>query len=123
MNNKNTKHMKSFFGIVVFQFLFFTLSLAIRDNFFFTSDFDVSRNVFYDEIKKLVPSDPNEMFLSSPPVSIENIGMKRLVPSGPNNETSPPSPPHPIEDNGVKRLVPSGPNNETVSTFSTTFHS
>ncbi|KAF2612230.1 hypothetical protein F2Q70_00010179 [Brassica cretica] len=102
--------MKSFFGIVVFQFLFFTLSLAIRDSFFFTPEFDVSRNVSYDEIKKLVPSDPNnETFPSSPPVPIANIGMKRLVPSGPNNETSPPSPPHSIADFGVKRLVPSGP--------------
>ncbi|KAG2294412.1 hypothetical protein Bca52824_041081 [Brassica carinata] len=88
--------MKNFFGVVVFHFLFLTLSLAIREI----------------GMKRLVPSGPNnETSPLSPPDSIVNLGIKRLVPSGPNNETSS----HSIVNFGAKRLIPSGLNNETSS--------
>lgn len=102
--------MKGFFGVVVLQFIFLTLSLATRDIISFASDYDVAKKVFSStnnmeslqlpafyvpngEARRVDPSVvSDETSLPSPSFFRANIGTKRLVPSGPNNATSPPSP-------------------------------
>ncbi|XP_028802628.1 organic cation/carnitine transporter 3-like [Neltuma alba] len=60
-------------------------------------------------VKRLVPSGPNQEKSPESPHSNMNYNMKRLVPSGPNNEKSPESP-HSNVNYNMQRLVPSGPN-------------
>ena len=73
-----------------------------------------SHSIAEIEVKRLVPTGPNnETSPVSPPDSIVNFRIKRLVQSGSNNETSS----HSIVNFRAKRLVPSGPNNETSSPF------
>ncbi|WOG98696.1 hypothetical protein DCAR_0418040 [Daucus carota subsp. sativus] len=65
--------------------------------------------------KRLVPSGPNPETSPGTPPSVVAAGeVKRLVPTGPNPETSPGTPPPGVVGAGeVKRLVPTGPNPET----------
>ena len=95
----------------MFHFLFLTLSLAIRGNILF-----ILILMCLERFSKKIGSKRSKqlnIFMSS--ITFAEIGVKRLVPSGPNNETSPISPPDSIVNFGIKRLVPSGPNNETSS--------
>ncbi|CAL9221498.1 unnamed protein product, partial [Arabidopsis halleri] len=119
--------MKGFFGVVVLQFIFLTLSLATRDIISFASDYDVAKKVFSStnnmeslafyvpnvEARRVGPRVVSDETSPHPSFSRANIGTKRLVPSGPSNATSPPSPSFSITDIGTKRLVPSGPSNAT----------
>ncbi|CAN8253814.1 unnamed protein product [Cochlearia groenlandica] len=92
--------MKIVIGVVLFQFLFITLSLAIRETIFVVREVSTNPNGIEPHIVDTgmarfvsggldIATSP-----SNPPPHLPNIEMMRLVPSGPSNETSPSPSPH-----------------------------
>ena len=96
--------MKGLLGVVVFLFLFITLSLGSREsltsigskrkvprgpNNMTSPPTPVTPPAFTKdiEIKRWVITQP-----PTPPASVANFEMKRKVPRGPDNRTSPPTP-------------------------------
>ncbi|WZY73230.1 hypothetical protein YC2023_012077 [Brassica napus] len=78
--------MKGIFGVVMFLFLFITVSLASR------------KSLTSIGSKRLVPGGPdNATSPSNPPAFVTDIEIKRLVPGGPDNTTSPSNPPAVLE--------------------------
>jgi len=104
--------MKGFFGVVVFQFISLTLSIATRGIISVASDLDVAKKVF---------SSTNEMeSLQLPAFYVQNKA-RRVGPSVVSDAKSPSSSSFSRADIGTKRLVPSGPCN--ISGFSIIFQS
>ena len=91
--------MKGLLGVVVFLFLFITLSLASRESLTSIGS------------KRKVPRGPNN--ITSPPTPVippaftKDIEIKRWV------ITPPPTPPAFVANFEMKRKVPRGPDNQT----------